>query len=179
MKEHWVVIDYNGTASLVTLSETVPGKFYWGGSMSWCTADPLVILYDYGYHSEGSTAIDELELDFYQSFNLPTAAAPHRSAGWISPDGLFYPCGYAEHDGAAKSLAAVHYNSLEGVRELERRDWLRLDERGYLRNYDRGVTQKQMDTLWKIHSAPVDPDMDNEFGQIILDYIRVMKVKEE
>ncbi len=71
---------------------------------------------------------------------FPAAAGPVQEDGWLSPDGVYYPCGFYCHYDAAMEIVGV------GPSELEERGWVHIsDSRVRL---ERGLTQPQVDTLF-------------------------------
>jgi len=57
-------------------------------------------------------------------------ASYKESAGWLAPDGLFYPCENAGHDRLATELAFEIYNSTGGTQTLEKNNWVRISRFG-------------------------------------------------
>lgn len=180
MKQHWVIIDYGGTAALVTLSKSDPNKFWWFGGVSYCTFStdyPKIILKDYGLiDDEDDDKIDAITIEFYKNYNTRKKSKPYESGGWISPKGEFYACHFHEHDAFAKNLAAVYYNSLKGVRELEEKNWIRLGDDGMVTmkvDFTLPYTQKQLDTLFDLSQVE---GASNEFVDHIKDSIELLSV---
>src|SRR5690242_16579063 len=113
--EKWCVIHYGGADAIVTIDNNDPEKFYWSGGFTWAVfQDDTYIVKEYGYYKEGDPKIDDLFLDFYKNHNVPDSYVC-QSAGWLAPNGKFYPCEYYQHDTFATSLAAIYYDSLDGT----------------------------------------------------------------
>lgn len=80
-----------------------------------------------------------------------------QSAGWLAPNGDFYPCGHKEHEDLADVLSVRFYpNSLtihweQGSRILECHGWIRVVEDGTPMSARLGVlrqaTKHQLDTI--------------------------------
>lgn len=157
MQERWVAIDFNGTVSLVTLDSDDPTKFYWGGGSSWCVFLPTTrIVKDYGLVDDmDDDKIDAIELEFYKEFTVRKAEKPFQSAGWISPEGDFYPCSWRGHDSLAKAISRVLFNSDLGARELEQNHWARVYSDGEVIGSDLLLTEDQ---LIAIVEMIMDPD---------------------
>lgn len=177
-RQEWVVIHYGGSDALVSLDPDRPDRFYWSGGPSWAVfREDTRIVKEYGWFTDGDPEIDQIELDFYQNFNVPRPAPPHQSPGWLAPDGKFYPCAWYEHDGYARRLAAIYYSSLDSTRELERRGWLRILTGGVVGNidHDAGVTQAQYDALFDMtQSFTREPD----FRDRLKDTMKFLKVSD-
>lgn len=152
----WAVIKWGDVDAFVEFDHKDPTKFYWGGTYSHCyTADPEIVK-DYGYiSSDNYKKIEEIELDFFFNFNVPKKATPFESAGWISPEGDFYPCKYFEHDSFGKHLAVLLYKSFDGVQELEKHKWIRVLDSGLTDIDYNDVTQKQLNIMYDIYTASV------------------------
>ncbi len=74
---------------------------------------------------------------------FPPAGSPVQEDGWLSPDGVYYPCGFYNHSAAAMEIAGVDSS------DLEERGWLHIsDSRIWLQ---RGLTQRQVDTLFDMY----------------------------
>lgn len=69
-----------------------------------------------------------------------SAIRPVQEDGWLSLNGVYYPCGFYNHYEAAMEIAGLDSS------DLEERGWVHIsDSRIWLR---RGLTQAQMDTLF-------------------------------
>ncbi len=78
---------------------------------------------------------------------FPPATSPMQEDGWLSPDGLYYPCGYQNHWEAAMEIGGV------GPYDLEERGWVHISDGRF--SVERALTQPQMDTLFDMQM--VDP----------------------
>jgi hypothetical protein len=87
-------------------------------------------------------------LAFYRDYPAKKSP-PIFSAGWVAPDGSFYPCESWGHDSLAERLSANHYKSLDGVRCLEPAGWCRVYLNGIVGN-EKTETQAQIDTLFDL-----------------------------
>jgi hypothetical protein len=94
-----------------------------------------------------------------------------QSAGWISPEGRFYPCKSWEHDSFAIDLAITIYGFNNGTKCLEEKGWIRLMNSGYPAcNLKHSIpTQSQLDTLWDIFQVSTG-DFQQELGHWIEEY---------
>lgn len=70
---------------------------------------------------------------------LPTAV-PVQEDGWLSPDGVYYPCGYSHHHEAAMEIAGV------GPYDLGKRGWVHISDSVIWS--EKGLTQPQVDMLF-------------------------------
>lgn len=69
------------------------------------------------------------------------ASVPVQADGWLSPEGVYYPCGFGNHDEAAREIAGVSSSYC-----LEERGWLHItDSQLWLEG---ALTQPQIDTLF-------------------------------
>ena len=154
-KNEWCIIHYGGSDSLVTIDNQDRNKFYWFGSSSWCTMDSgdnTHIVKSYGFIDEmDEVTIESIEKDFYKNYNVPESFV-QQSAGWLAPDGKFFPCLYYEHDSFARHLAVIYYDTLgsNATRVLELNNWIRIYDNGHTGVADYGSfvpTKKQMKTM--------------------------------
>jgi len=72
---------------------------------------------------------------------------PVQEDGWLSPDGVYYPCGYCNHSEAAMEIAGV------GSYDLDKRGWVHISESCIYT--EAGLTQSQVDKLFDMYM--VDP----------------------
>jgi len=150
----WAVIKWGEVDAFVQFDHRDPTKIYWSGGYSYCYVTDPEIVKDYGYiSSDDYKKIEEIELDFYFNFNVPKKATPFESAGWISPEGDFYPCNYFEHDSVGRHLAVLCYKSFDGVQELEKYKWIRVYDSGIMDIDYNFATQKQLDTMYDLAKA--------------------------
>jgi len=74
-----------------------------------------------------------------------------QSAGWLSPDGLFFPCNIYEHDELAIKLSQQFYdNNLDGTKLLESKNWIHVTAQGELLGSINKLTQNQIDTIFDL-----------------------------
>lgn len=151
----WAVIKWMDRDCFVEFDHRDSTKVYWGGTFSHYYIEDPEIVKDYGYiSSDDYKKLEEIELDYYFNFNVPKKATPFQSAGWISPQGDFYPCEYYQHDSVGKHLAIIHYKSFDALSELEKNGWIRVFDTGIMDiDYKNGVTQKQLDTIFDLYKA--------------------------
>lgn len=148
--------------ALVAIGEN--GEFFiptsFRGYISFHCAEHTVLaeytLAEYG--SEGA-----VERAFYQQF--PPVAKREQSAGWLAPDGKFYPCRYFEHDRLAERLSRIYYGTDYGSEVLSRHEWLRIDASGALK----GVVN-----FGYVHQAQIDAMSDLCFLDAKSAYARTM-----
>ena len=152
--EHWLVINYDDTPQLITKKKDYPNSWYWENGIVWCSSQEFPeILYDYGeISSEDDEKYEKIKKHFYKTFRAVKESIPHLSAGWISPSGDFYACNFFEHEGLAKRLSMQTYGKDEGSYLLEKNNWLRVSDDGFVFSklvdgYD-NVTQNQIDTIF-------------------------------
>ena len=160
MIDHWCAIKHKVGdrwygPSLVTIrSDAV----YWSGGPSYMPVhdwdEEIQIVKDYG-------EIDSMERGAYEhlhdqfELDFPPVAETKVSAGWLAPNGRFYPCHYMEHLSEAYHLAFVHYQERgDGEQRIEKEGWAKIFSDGicllpssYLYNRDGEYTQAQLDTL--------------------------------
>ena len=159
MIDHWYAIKHKlgdrwYGPSLITIRNDA---VYWRGGPSYMTVhdwDKVQIIKDYG-------EIDDMDRgnieNLYDQFDLdfPPIAETKVSAGWLAPNGKFYPCQYMEHLSEARHLAFVHYKERgNGEQRIEKEGWAKIYSDGtcllptsYLYDQDGEYTQAQLDTL--------------------------------
>lgn len=163
MSEWWAIKYKAGPKSRwmgPTLVEIEENTLYWDGGPSHMTIHPDTeiehvkhYVNDCDYRSsEWWDRVDEIRNQF--EFDFPPEAGLKVSAGWLAPNGKFYPCHYMEHLSEAYRLALVHYNSDDGEKTLEEKGWAKIFGDGIvflLRHirFDRDgkYTQAQINTL--------------------------------
>ena len=90
-------------------------------------------------------------------------------AGWLSPDGYFYPCEPWEHDSLAETICRAELRVLKGASYLEGQSWLRIYDDGLVaRGWGgaRQLTQRQRDTLWDLYQMS-DGEYQEQIGNSI------------
>lgn len=109
------------------------------------TMPQMTILAEYARSDFKSVA--DIQARFEQDF--PPIPRVIQSAGWLAPDGKFYPCRYYEHDILAERLSEIYYGSRCGTQMLDGHGWLRIDSTGVIKNrfHVDDITQTQIDTL--------------------------------
>lgn len=75
---------------------------------------------------------------------FPPAMGPVQEDGLLSPDGVYYPCGYLCHDEAAEEIAGVFC-----AFDLERRGWVHISNSCLYSEKD--LTQPQIDLLFDVY----------------------------
>jgi hypothetical protein len=73
---------------------------------------------------------------------FPPATRPVQEDGWLSPDGVYYPCGCYNHSVAAREIAGVDSY------DLERCGWVHISDSWVWS--ERELTQPQIDALFDI-----------------------------
>jgi len=164
MSEWWAIKYKAGPRSNwigPTLVEIDNDTLYWDGGPAHMTIHPDTELEhvkhyvnDCDYKSnDWWDRVDEIRNQF--EFDFPPEAELKVSAGWLAPDGKFYPCRYMEHLSEAYRLALVYYNSDNGEKTLEEKGWAKIHDDGiiFLLIYNRSFgkdgkyTQAQINTL--------------------------------
>ena len=158
-----IAVKLDGIISLARLEPDEPDMFYWGyGGTKWVLRSTEVLEHLGKVCSDDYDKQREIELNFYKKYH-PIKASLVSSAGWLAPDGKFFPCNYGQHDGLAFVIAINYYNSLGGVRKLEEMGWVLVMDEGYVVTVSRGrdtefqMTQKQLDTLFDLSQLPENP----------------------
>ncbi len=82
-----------------------------------------------------------VHLEFYRTF--PPEPSTIDIDGWLSPQGIFYPCAARGHDRFARHLTGAFYGSLEGTPLLERQGWVRVTTGMFLWARDQQPTMAQ------------------------------------
>jgi len=88
------------------------------------------------------------------------------SAGWLSPQGQFYPCGYREHSDLAECICKALLSKLQDSRYLEENGWIRVTTDGHIRGYST-ATSKQVKTLMDIYLLAAKSDKNSVFSRNI------------
>lgn len=164
MSEWWAIKYKAGPKSKwlgPTLVEIDGDIVYWGGGPSHMRIHPdsdieYVKQYENTHEYKSSDwwdRVDEIGNQF--EFDFPPKAELEVSAGWLAPDGKFYPCRYMEHLSEAYRLALVHYNDQDGEETLEEKGWAKIFSDGiiillkHIRSFDKDekYTQAQINTL--------------------------------
>lgn len=157
MKQHWYAVMtltcndcYWQGPSLVTIrGDTI----YWRGGPSRMHIHDMdgtvKILKDYGEIESGDEdTIDQLYDQFDHDF--PPEKELKVSAGWLAPNGDFYPCRYTEHLDVAQHIAFVTYGERgDGAQRLENEKWAKVGTTGYVTTHDYTATytKKQLETM--------------------------------
>ncbi|MHA2064119.1 MAG: hypothetical protein ACXABY_07035 [Candidatus Thorarchaeota archaeon] len=173
METEWWAIRYQPGPRAGWLGPTLVNiegnTVYWDGGPTRMTVDNwdnVEFVKQYENNYEGDTnewwdrveeIRDQFELDF------PPKAETIVSAGWLAPDGKFYPCSYMEHMEYARRLAWVHYRSRDEERKLEAEGWAKVFTDGLvmLPDYDDKYTQAQLDTLGDLFVLAKENDRDS------------------
>jgi Zn-finger protein len=130
----------------------------------------MQILQEYGrVGKDDYEGQDKLILRFHRQFYKPESRLAQQ-AGWLAPDGKFYPCHAWEHGDKAFNLFCACYNRLpdNAEKELEDAGWAKIYSTGLCANLNPGsVTQAQLDTLWEIASLDLTTAYANDIRQEI------------
>jgi hypothetical protein len=138
-------------------------KFYHPeGGPTYFRLDEYTVSKDHGHLDleDDWDKIESLILENYANHHSPPSGLKE-SAGWMSPDGTFFPCRSWEHDFLAETLCRAEVGELESTRTLERYGWLRIYDNGLVAitfNGRRPATQKQIDALWDLHELAADKE---------------------
>lgn len=99
---------------------------------------------EFTHYHELLEYVGEIVFDFY---TLKTKFEPN-TGGWISPEGVFYPCHYYEHGLTATLIGFKRFNdpSISNY-ELEKRNWLHISDYGLVTSAENEPTQAQLNTL--------------------------------
>lgn len=93
---------------LVRAMPDLSGKVHWGDGPSYRTfgkEDEVRIVKDYGIQKHDFWYAEAYAL--FMQDNPPASDADYkRSEGWLSPEGIFYPCPYGAHTNLAYDLCA-------------------------------------------------------------------------
>lgn len=125
------------------------------------------ILKDYGdAGADDEDALDAMAVRFARDY--PERSALEAKAGWLSPQGKYYPCGGHQHAGASRMLA-LELGEAHGYERY-------LELRGWIKTYgtvvaipERPPTQRQIDVLFELSRLP---DAAPEFKGAIMDFLR-------
>lgn len=171
------VIEMDGKRSLVAQKSGQPSdRLYWFGGISYmCMGDRVTIIHTFD-PTDDYDREDEIEIAFWHDWN-PPAAGDVAKHGWLSPDGIFYPCRYGEHDSAAKQIAASKYNTLESTQYLETQKWLRVQDGNVVwsGNEQPPATQPQLDKLWDISELPDLDDTKRRWAKRYIENVEVIE----
>lgn len=162
-KDDWVVISGGKDFSYALVCFIDSENFYWGQSNSKCIMmDEYKIVENLGKHD--SNEWDNLEIKYIKKYHPLKSSSPVQSAGWLSPEGNFYTCGYAGHRSLSKHLSAHYYEHLEDTeKKLEENNWIKVYESGQIGwNYSKElidiITQKQFDFIQDLMALDGDEE---------------------
>lgn len=88
------------------------------------------------------------------------ATEPVQDDGWMTPDGVFYPCGFWQHSACAMNLTGMY------VTDLEKSGWAHISS-NFIANDDLTLTQPQIDALFDM--MMLDPN--SELGRHIAGWL--------
>lgn len=123
---------------------------------------------NYAYHSQFDTiTLNQTELTpklqrYYLDFPIPAHSGEYldEETGWLSPDGVLYPCPYAQHISAAEHILVSRCGRTGTDETLEGLGWIRLLRDGSAMwprvNHsipNLHLTQSQIDTLFDMLMA--------------------------
>lgn len=146
------VINFQDRVSLVAVHPEDATRLHWNGGITYMFGEAgkhytLLKVYQVADFPDE----DAIEIQFYLDFPVEAEMPPkEQSPGWLSPEGVFYPCEVALHESTAICLSAMYYRSLAASGILERKGWLRIMDDGFIRWLDGceyQLTQRQADTL--------------------------------
>ncbi len=149
--QRWAIIK-TGSHIKLGLVKIVGNYNYWDGGPSYFTGEVEIVkekIIDVSL-SNSEKEIDDLRLEMYADlYDYEPELNPVCSEGWISPDGKFYTCLYAEHRSSAFILSYKYYRVPDGEILLERKGWLKVYNDGNIASgdYIKNCTQKQLDTM--------------------------------
>jgi len=109
--------------------------------------------------------IEDLVIRNYKDHHQPVCEL-RESAGWLSPDGNYYPCRPWEHDYQAEVICRAVLCVLMGTQHLESLGWFRVYDHGMVVRINT-PTQGQLDALWDLHQLAANPDFKRQIGYSI------------
>lgn len=77
------------------------------------------------------------------------AIMPRQTDGWLSPEGLFYACGYGFHAYCARALLGENHPTENAVHYLETHGWVHISGHEIVNQFIR-LTQAQQNILFDI-----------------------------
>jgi hypothetical protein len=143
------ILDGRNIVSIITIPGPGANSFYWTFGPSYCNL-PYKIL----RHYKDDESTEDILMHFYKTYNVPKSDKSKQSAGWLSPDGAFFPCHSWEHDDLADHLSAIYYDSIEGTRALEDKKWIRVHYDGTTSSFAK--TQDQLNTVADLQTVGND-----------------------
>ena len=72
---------------------------------------------------------------------------PRQTDGWLSPEGVFYACGWGRHERCARHIIGDQKTTYGATDYLESHGWLHISEMDIVNTYVR-PTQDQQNTLF-------------------------------
>jgi len=135
------------------------GILYWGlggySHMNIPPDDQFMVVKSYGFFDDEDDdmydTVEEIRIQFYRD-DFPPQPEIKDSAGWLSPEGLFYPCEYGGHLELSYELCIMLNYDNTYSRDFEDRGWLRVDAE-YI-PFRKDTTQAQLVTLLKLWCLP-------------------------
>lgn len=154
-KRHYMVIKYSvgrdGTVEMGPAFGHRQGDtwFHCHGPTRMGWPKEVEVLADYGLvDSRDYDMQDNLECRFAKDFPWPSGMAI--GGGYLSPDGIFYPCGPWEHTSALYHLGLAIYGSTETIYKLEGITWIKLYDEFVAVRKETELSQAQIDTLGEL-----------------------------
>ena len=159
------------------LVATPDGKRFYNplGGPTYSMQTDYTILEDYGEFSHGSDAAVALTIEYFKAYRQPECKLLGDSAGWLSPEGKFYPCMSWEHDALAEQICLAVLGFEGGVKDLEGLKWLRIYDSGMIvwkGDYDFSVPQ--IDAIFDLAMAST-----GDYKSSMLDDFRYATKKRE
>lgn len=147
MKREYLAILKKGSKRPSLMTTVDLDKIWWGEGPSYCyLSEEDQIVKSYGIFDDQQDDTDNIFLEFERDF--PPEVGLRDSCGWLSPEGIYYPCGYMEHESIAWTIYAILWNDFGGGRELIWKGWAQISD-GYIQ-YEYPFTQRQLDVLFDL-----------------------------
>jgi len=144
--KEYLAVQWSGSdmPSLMTTKDRQ--KLWWGEGSSYCyLTEECKIVKSYGTPTNPD---DALEVWYQYAQDWPPQIGVVYSAGWLSPDGTYYPCAEWAHDSTISQI-----EDYLQVDSIDTSEWLRVSTTGIIW-FDTIPTQAQLDTLFTIASLP-------------------------
>ena len=121
MKGQWVALRWQRTNDgIPTIARIKNDTIYWDGGGHCPLSDDYKIIKGYDWPEE-----EPNDAEFYRDFG-PQPQPLTQGAGWLAPDGRFWPCQSYEHNYYERALSYMLYGEYDTRNSIENRGWVKI-----------------------------------------------------